>query len=78
MNAHTCRDSDNIVHTHYVTHEQVQCAINKIKLGKSDCIEGMLSNNLQYETLKLKICISLLFTAMLNHGIAPGGGEGLL
>ena len=38
-NARTCNDSDNIVHTHYVTHDQVQCAINKIKPGKSDCID---------------------------------------
>ena len=62
-----------IVHTHYVTHEQVQCqcGLNKIKPGKSDCIDGMLSDNIKYGTLKLNICISLLFTAMLNHGIAP-------
>ena len=33
MNARTCNDSDNIVHTHYITHDQVQCAINKINLG---------------------------------------------
>ena len=43
------------------------------KRGKSDCIDGMLSGNLKYGTLKLNICISLLFTAMLIHGIAPGG-----
>ena len=42
MNAHTCDDSDNIVHTHCVTLDQVQCAINKFKIGKSDCIDGML------------------------------------
>ena len=29
INARTCNDSDNIVHTHYVTHDQVQCAINQ-------------------------------------------------
>ena len=73
MNAHTCNDSDNIVHTLYVTHEQVRCGLNKIKPGKSDCIDGMLSDNLKYETLKLNISISLLFTAMLNHVIALRG-----
>ena len=72
MNARTCNDSDNIVHTHYVTHDQVQCAINKIKPGKSDCIDGMLSDNFKNGTPRLNICISLLFTAMLVHGIAPG------
>ena len=52
MNARTCNDSDNIVHTHYVTHDQVQCAINKIKPGKSDCIDGML---LGYEPADLTV-----------------------
>ena len=73
MNAHSCNDSDNIVHTHCVTHDQVRCAINKFKSGKSDCIDGMLSDNFKNGTLKLNICISLLFTAMLTHGMAPGG-----
>ena len=72
MNARTCNDNDNIVHTHYVTHDQVQCAINKIKPGKSDCIDGMLSDNFKNGTPRLNICISLLFTAMLVHGIASG------
>ena len=71
-NAHTCNDSDQIVHTHYVTHEQVQCAINEIKRGKSDCIDGMLSDNFKYGTLKLNFCIYLLLTTMLNHDIALG------
>ena len=44
MNAHSCNDSDSIVHTHCVTHDQVRCAINKLKPGKSDCIDGMLSD----------------------------------
>ena len=73
INAHSCNDSDNIVHTHCVTHDQVRCAINKLKPGKSDCIDGMLSDNFKNGTLKLNICISLLFTCMLTHGIAPGG-----
>ena len=73
MNARTCIDSDNIVHTHYVMHDQVQFAINKIKPGKSDCIDGMLCDNLINGTPRLNICMSLLFPAMLVHGIAPGG-----
>ena len=72
MNAHSCNDSDNIVHTHYVTHDQVRCAINKLKPGKSDRIDRMLSDNFKNDTLKLNICISLLFTCMLSHGTAPG------
>ena len=75
MNDTSCIKNDNIVHTHCVTHDQVQCAINKIKPGKSDCIDGMLSDNLKNGTKKLNIHIhvSLLFTCMLIYGIAPGG-----
>ena len=75
MNVASCNNTDStcIVHTHYVTHDQVQCAINKIKLGKSDCIDGMLSDNFKNGIIKLNIYISLLFSAMLTHGVAPGG-----
>ena len=67
MNAASCNNTDStcIVHTHYVTHDQVQCAINKIKLGKLDCIDGMLSDNLKNETIKLNIYISLPFPLCL-------------
>ena len=51
----------------------VQCAINKIKSGKSDCTDGMLSDNLTKGTLNLNMFISVLFSAMLIHGVAPGG-----
>ena len=61
------------MHTHYVTHDQVQCAINKIKPVKSDCIDVMLSDNLKNRTPRLNICISLRFASMLVHGIALGG-----
>ena len=51
----------------------VQSAINKIKPGKSDCIDGMFSDNLTNGTLKLSMFISVLFSAMLIYGVAPGG-----
>ena len=41
--------------------------------GKSDCIDGMLYNNLKNGIPRLNICISLLCTEMLVHGIAPVG-----
>ena len=72
MNARTCNDSDNIVHTHYVTHDQVQCAINKIKPGKSDCIDGMLSDNFKNGTPRLNICISLFFYCNACAWYSPG------
>ena len=58
---------------HSVTPDMVQSTINKIKPGKSDCIDGMLSDNLTNGILKLNMFISVLFSAMLTHGVAPGG-----
>ena len=75
MNAASCNNNDSacIVLTHnYVTHDQVQRAIYKIKLGKSDCIDGMLSDNFKNGTTKLNIYISFLFN-LLTHGVAPAG-----
>ena len=69
----SCIENDNIVHTYCVTYDQVQCAINKIKPEKSDCIDGMISDHLKNRTKKLNIYISLLFNCMLVHGTAPGG-----
>ena len=75
MNEHnpTCTVNESITHTHSVTPDMVQSAINKIKPGKSDCTDGMLSDNLMNGTLKLNMFISELFSAMLIHGVAPGG-----
>ena len=68
-----CTVNKSITHTHSVTSDMVQSAINKIKPGKSDCTDGMLSDNLTNGTLKLNMFISVLFSAMLIHGVAPGG-----
>ena len=70
----TCTVNESTTHTHSVTPDMVQSAINKIKPGKSDCTDGMLSDNLTNGTLKLNMYISVLFSAMLLiHGVAPGG-----
>ena len=75
MNEHnpTCTVNESITHTHSVTPDMVQSAINKNKPGKSDCTDGMLSDNLMNGTLKLNMIISVLFSAMLIQGVAPGG-----
>ena len=59
MNAASCNNNDSacIVHTHYVTHDQVQRAINKIKLGKSVCFDGMLLDNFKNRTIVVKYYI---------------------
>ena len=61
----TCTVNKSITHTHSVTPDMVQSAINKIKPGKSDCTDGMLSDKLTNATLKLNMFISVLFSAML-------------
>ena len=75
MNEHnsTCTVNKSITRTHSVTPDMVQSAINKIKPSKSDCTDGMLSDNLTNGTLNLNMYISVLFSAMLIHGVASGG-----
>ena len=74
MNEHnsTCTVNESITHTHSVTPDMVQSAINNIKPGKSDCTKGMSSDNLTNGTLKLNMFISVLLFAMLIHGVASG------
>ena len=67
-------DSDSyIIHTHSITVQYIKCAIRKIKLGKSDSIEQLSSNNFKNGTRMLNVYISLLFTCMLTHGMPPSG-----
>ena len=74
MNEHnsTCTVNESITHTHSITPD-TQSATNKIQPRKSDCTDGMLSDNLTNGTLKLNMFISMLFSAKLIHGVAPGG-----
>ena len=60
-------------HTYHITAEQVKHAIHKLKPGKSDCIDGIVSDNFKNGTDLQFTLISLLFSAMLIHGIAPSG-----
>ena len=41
-----------IVHTHFISVEQVIAAIHKLKPSKSDCIDGIYSENFKHGTLK--------------------------
>ena len=68
-----CAVNESITHTHSVTPDMAPSAINKIKPGKSDCTDGMLSDNLSNGTLKLSMFISVLFSATLIDGVSPGG-----
>ena len=46
-------------------------AINKLKPGKSDSTDGLLSDNFKNGTYLLYSYITLLFTCMLTHGVSP-------
>ena len=73
---HSTRWSKNqlfIIHTHSITVQQIKCAISKLKLGKSDSIEQLSSENFKNGTHMLNIYISLLFTCMFTHGMPPSG-----
>ena len=63
--------NDANTHTHVITVAYVKNAIHKVKSGKSDCIDGILSKNFKKGTDSLYTLISLLFSAMLMHGVPP-------
>ena len=63
---HCVNKSDSVLftNTHNITVEQVKHAIHKLEPGKSDCINGIVSDNFKNGT-------KLLFTLIpLTHGIA--------
>ena len=60
-------------HTHHVTVDQLQNAIHKLKFSKSDCTDELFSDHFINGTLRFATLISLLFTCMLSHGVAPTG-----
>ena len=78
-----CDENVNDIHVHYIanpskhknTHciivEQIKFAINKLKPGKSETTDGLLSDNLKNGTYLLYSHIALLFTCMLTHGVSP-------
>ena len=55
-------------HLHSVDTEQVQEAVTKLKLGKSDGTSEIYSNGIIYGTEHLFYYLSLLFTCKLRHG----------
>ena len=60
-------------HTHKISLAEVQAAVQKLKVGKSDCVDGFVSDNLKKGTECLYEIIALLFSTMLAHGVAPAG-----
>ena len=60
-------------HTHTVSVKHIQDAIHKLQSAKSDCKDQLLSDHFINGTVKFFTLISLLFTCMLTHGVAPSG-----
>ena len=59
--------------THTVSVKHIQDAIHKLQSAKSDCKEQLLSDHFINGTVRFFTLISLLFTCMLTHGVAPSG-----
>ena len=60
-------------HLHSVSVNQLQYAINRLKSSKSDCTDQLFSDHFINGTVRFYTLISLLFTCMLSHGVAPSG-----
>ena len=60
-------------HLHSVSVNQLQYAINRLKSSKSDCTDQLFSDHFINGTARFYTLISLLFTCMLSHGVAPSG-----
>ena len=59
-----CSDDDYVYsHKHVITIENVQEAIHKLKSGKSDCVDSMMSDNLLMVRI---VCFSILLVCLLQ------------
>ena len=72
---HLERDPHTLInkHTHSISVIHVQKAIHKLKSDKSDCTDQLFSDHFINGTDRFFTLISLLFTCMLTHGVAPSG-----
>ena len=72
---HLDRDPHTLInkHTHSISVIHVQEAIHKLKSAKSDCTDELFSDHFINGTDRFFTLISLLFTCMLTHGVAPSG-----
>ena len=72
---HLDRDPHTLInkHTHSISVIHVQEAIHKLKSAESDCTDELFSDHFINGTDRFFTLISLLFTCMLTHGVAPSG-----
>ena len=65
IHVHCIANPSKHKHTHCTIVEQVKFAINKLKPGKSDSTDGLLSANFKNGTHLLYSYIALLFTCII-------------
>ena len=70
---HQRDDNDAYTHTHVITVAHAKNAIHKMKSRKSDCIDGILSDNFKEGTDSLYTVYILLLFSMFLHGVPPSG-----
>ena len=56
---------------HLINCNDVTKAVNKLKSGKSDGNTDQMSDHYKHGTVKCNVYMSLLFQAMLTHGVIP-------
>ena len=60
-------------HFHSVTVDQIIYAVDKLKAGKADSCDDLLSDNFKNDTNMLYVYILFLFSIMLSHGTSLSG-----
>ena len=68
VNSRICQDS---LITHTIMVEDVTAAVNKLKHGKTDGMEGMCSDHIINGPQVLLVYLSFILNCMLTHGISP-------
>ena len=67
----TVEDDEMCTRTTQISVNNVNNAITKLKLGKSDGNNGLTTDHLKQGSHKLYVAISILFSMMLSHGYVP-------
>ena len=67
----TVEDDEMCICTTQISVNNVNNAITKLKLGKSDGNNGLTTDHLKQGSLNLYVAISVLFSMMLSHGYIP-------
>ena len=57
---------------HGISVEEVVAGIKRLKIGKSDSIQGIKTENFIHGGQKLRVMISLLLSSMVSHGCCAG------